>query len=114
MADPAKENLQIAITPPPPPPPPPPQPRFSIELTTDDVVKDQRIPFFGPLQQGRRTENTWVISLFVIFYLVAFAATMLLNDCWQNSHGDCALKPLGRISFQPLVENPLLGPSASS
>ncbi|KAA8546347.1 hypothetical protein F0562_002914 [Nyssa sinensis] len=39
---------------------------------------------------------------------------MIVNDCWRNSHGDCALQPLGRLSFQPLSENPLLGPSASA
>ncbi|KAB1205425.1 Rhomboid-like protease 4 [Morella rubra] len=39
---------------------------------------------------------------------------MFVNDCWTNSHQDCALKVLGRLSFQPLSENPLLGPSAST
>ncbi|GMP47649.1 hypothetical protein CsSME_00015302 [Camellia sinensis var. sinensis] len=88
-----------------------PQPRVSIDFASDELGREQRVPFFRPLSQRR--ENTWIISLFVILHLVAFAATMIVNDCWKNSHRDCALKPLGRLSFQPLSENPLLGPSSS-
>lgn len=62
---------------------------------------------------SRRHGDTWVISLFVILHTGVFIATMLVNDCWTNSHGDCAFKDLGRLSFQPLSENPLLGPSES-
>ncbi|PKI47445.1 hypothetical protein CRG98_032154 [Punica granatum] len=39
---------------------------------------------------------------------------MAINNCVEKSHGDCAVKVLGRLSFQPLSENPLLGPSAST
>ncbi|KAL6962078.1 hypothetical protein U1Q18_037032, partial [Sarracenia purpurea var. burkii] len=100
-----KDHTQIEIKPPPPP-------AISIDSAIDELPKEPKVPFFTHLSQRR--ENTWVISLFVILHLVAFAATMIVNDCWQNSHGDCALKPLGRFSFQPLWENPLLGPSASA
>ncbi|CAK9155505.1 unnamed protein product [Ilex paraguariensis] len=101
MAEPSKSQTQIEMK----QPPTSLQPRISIDLSTEDLIKEQRVPLFGSLSRGR--ENTWVISLFVILHLVAFAATMLVNDCWQNSHGECALKPLGRLSFQPLSENPL-------
>ncbi|XP_016463031.1 inactive RHOMBOID-like protein 8 [Nicotiana tabacum] len=88
--------------------------RFSTELTAEELLKEERVPFpfFKPLSQ--KGANTWIISLFVILHLGAFIATMIVNDCWENSHGDCALKPLRRFSFQPLSENPLLGPSASA
>ncbi|KAK4708364.1 hypothetical protein R3W88_029289 [Solanum pinnatisectum] len=88
--------------------------RFSTEMTADELLKDDRVPFpfFRPLSQKRA--NTWIISLFVILHLGAFSVTMIVNDCWENSHGDCALKPLRRFSFQPISENPLLGPSAST
>ncbi|KAJ8551228.1 hypothetical protein K7X08_000598 [Anisodus acutangulus] len=88
--------------------------RFSTELTADELIKEDRVPFpfFRRLSQKRA--NTWIISLFVILHLGAFIATMIVNDCQENSHGDCALKPLRRFSFQPLSENPLLGPSASA
>ncbi|KAL9449889.1 hypothetical protein AB3S75_011759 [Citrus x aurantiifolia] len=72
-----------------------------------------KAPFFKSRGRKRGTD-TWVISVFVILHVVAFAATMAVNDCWRNSHGDCALKMLGRLSFQPISENPLLGPSAST
>ncbi|KAG8379585.1 hypothetical protein BUALT_Bualt07G0104200 [Buddleja alternifolia] len=90
------------------------QARMSVELTAEELLKEQRVPFpfFRPL--SHRKENTWVISVFVILHLIAFAATMIVNDCWRNSHTQCAFKQLGRFSFQPLDENPLLGPSASS
>ncbi|KAF8411834.1 hypothetical protein HHK36_004393 [Tetracentron sinense] len=78
----------------------------------DEFLREQRIRFFSSGFQ--RKENTWVISLFVVLHLVAFAATMFVNDCSSNSHGDCVLIPLGRMSFQPLSENPLLGPSSST
>ncbi|KAG4996968.1 hypothetical protein JHK84_028001 [Glycine max] len=29
---------------------------------------------------------------------------MFVNDCWNNSHGDCVLQALRRFSFQPLSE----------
>ncbi|GMP92880.1 hypothetical protein CsSME_00042940 [Camellia sinensis var. sinensis] len=89
-----------------------PLPRISIDFALDELGKEQRVPFFRALSQMR--ENTWIISLFVILHLVAFAATMIVNDCWKNSHCDCALKPLGQLSFQPLSENPLLDPSSSA
>ncbi|KAG5544604.1 hypothetical protein RHGRI_017139 [Rhododendron griersonianum] len=101
-------------------PPPPPQPRLSIDSSAaDEFVKEQsqRVPFFKTLysqQRRNKREDAWVISLFVIFHLVAFIVSIIVNDCWRNSHHDCALKPLGMFSFQPLSENPLLGPSASA
>lgn len=92
---------------------PPPQ-RISTELTAEELLKEQRIPFPFFRRLSQRKENTWIISVFVILHLIAFAATMIVNDCWGNSHAQCALKQLGRFSFQRLSENPLLGPSASA
>ncbi|KAL8502123.1 hypothetical protein ACS0TY_021297 [Phlomoides rotata] len=92
----------------------PPTHRISTELTAEELLKEQKLPFpfFRPLSQ--RKESTWVISVFVILHLIAFTATMIINDCWGNSHAQCVFKQLGRFSFQPLPENPLLGPSASA
>ncbi|KAH7290364.1 hypothetical protein KP509_30G044800 [Ceratopteris richardii] len=42
-----------------------------------------------------------------------FIITMFVNSCPQHSDR-CILRFLGRCSFQPLVENPLLGPSSSA
>ncbi|KAK6153836.1 hypothetical protein DH2020_013475 [Rehmannia glutinosa] len=91
----------------------PPLQRLSTELTAEELLKEQRIPFPFFRRLSQRKESTWIISVFVILHLIAFCATMIVNDCWGNSHAQCALKQLGRFSFQPLSENPLLGPSAS-
>ncbi|KAL3504044.1 hypothetical protein ACH5RR_033885 [Cinchona calisaya] len=109
---------------PPPPPPAPPkipssfpapvpqqQPRVSIDFAAEDLQQKVAFPFCRQIRQRR--DNSWVISLIVILHVVVFVATMISNDCGKNSHGHCALKTLGRLSFQPLSENPLLGPSAS-
>ncbi|XP_034677112.1 RHOMBOID-like protein 8 [Vitis riparia] len=89
----------------------PPQPAHYSDAG-DDQVLEQQVRFFK--SGTRKREDSWVISLFVVLHIVAFAATMFVNDCWQNSHRDCAIKVLGRLSFQPLWENPLLGPSSST
>ncbi|XP_008783511.1 RHOMBOID-like protein 8 [Phoenix dactylifera] len=83
---------------------------LGLEMAAPADSATQRLPFFG----RRRSENTWVVSLFVVVHLVAFFVTMFVNDCPGRSGGDCALRPLGRFSFQPFFENPLLGPSSST
>ncbi|XP_021654923.1 RHOMBOID-like protein 8 [Hevea brasiliensis] len=87
------------------------EPTFPSDFT--DSLQDHKTPFFKSRSRRRRSD-TWVISIFVIFHLIAFIATMIVNDCWTNSNGDCAVKALRRMSFQPLSENPFLGPSAST
>ncbi|GFP94924.1 hypothetical protein PHJA_001636800 [Phtheirospermum japonicum] len=91
----------------------PPLQRNSTELTAEELIKEQTVPFpfFRRLSRGK--ESTWIVSVFVILHLIAFCAAMIVNDCWGNSHAQCVFKRLGRFSFQPLAENPLLGPSAS-
>uniref|UniRef100_A0A6N2MWF7 RHOMBOID-like protein n=1 Tax=Salix viminalis TaxID=40686 RepID=A0A6N2MWF7_SALVM len=55
----------------------------------------------------------WLVPLFVVSNIAVFIAVMYVNDCPANS-GSCAAPSLGRFSFQPLKENPLLGPSSST
>ncbi|XP_057537587.1 RHOMBOID-like protein 8 [Amaranthus tricolor] len=79
----------------------------STEKKVDEMTGEKRkIPFFGSM--SKNVESTWLISFFFIVHLVAFFCTMILNNCWDKSHGDCIL-----LVFQPLSENPLLGPSSS-
>ncbi|KAL2893689.1 RHOMBOID-like protein 8 [Bienertia sinuspersici] len=81
---------------------------FSVENGVDEAAGEkQRIPFFGSMSKNK--ETTWVISLFIFVHLVAFFCTMIVNNCWTKSHGECTL-----MFFQPLHENPFLGPSSSS
>lgn len=55
----------------------------------------------------------WLVPLFVAANVVLFVVSMYVNDCPQNSNS-CVGKFLGRFSFQPMKENPLLGPSEST
>jgi hypothetical protein len=55
----------------------------------------------------------WLVPLFVVANVAVFIAVMYVNDCPSNS-GSCVAPSLGRFSFQPLKENPLLGPSSST
>ncbi|RDX72442.1 RHOMBOID-like protein 1, partial [Mucuna pruriens] len=52
----------------------------------------------------------WLIPLFVIVNVIVFIITMYVNDC-PKSPVPCIAPFLGRFSFQPFNENPLLGPS---
>ncbi|XP_065847439.1 inactive RHOMBOID-like protein 8 [Euphorbia lathyris] len=84
---------------------------FSSEL--HGSLQGHKTPFFKSRSRRRRSD-TWVISVFIILLLVAFLTMMLENNCRINSHGDCVAKALRMLSFQPLYENPLLGPSSST
>ncbi|XP_038895553.1 RHOMBOID-like protein 1 [Benincasa hispida] len=55
----------------------------------------------------------WLVPVFVVANSVLFTISMYVNDCPKNS-ASCVGRFLGRFSFQPLKENPLLGPSSST
>lgn len=55
----------------------------------------------------------WLIPFFVVVNTVVFIITMSVNNCPKNSVS-CVAGFLGRLSFQPFKENPLLGPSSSA
>ncbi|OMO95743.1 Peptidase S54, rhomboid [Corchorus capsularis] len=96
-----KPHAQIDIKSPPPPPPP-----FSFSVDNVNPEKNTEVegkfPFFKS-RYRQRASDTWLISFFVILHLLAFITTMLFNYF-----------SLGTALFQPLSENPLLGPSAST
>lgn len=56
---------------------------------------------------------SWLIPAFVIANIVVFVVTMYVNNCPKNSV-NCVADSLGRFSFQPFKENPLLGPSSTT
>lgn len=66
-----------------------------------------------PLSKKRRS---WMVPLFVAANVVVFFVTMVVNDCPKHSGtpSKCIPRFLGRLSFQPLKENPLFGPSSST
>ena len=53
----------------------------------------------------------WLIPVFVVANTILFIITMYKNNCPENLDS-CIAKFLGRFSFQPFKENPLLGPSS--
>ncbi|KAJ4835973.1 Retinoblastoma-like protein 1 [Turnera subulata] len=71
----------------------------------------------GPLvyTEGKHFQKwfPWLIPSFVIANVVMFIFTMYVNNCPKNS-ATCIARFLGRLSFQPFKENPLLGPSSDT
>ncbi|KAJ3680800.1 hypothetical protein LUZ60_015289 [Juncus effusus] len=64
-------------------------------------------------RRQQKSHRPWLVPVMVIANVVMFLITMYVNDCPKNSE-DCFAKFLGRFSFQPTKENPLLGPSSTS
>ncbi|GKU95322.1 hypothetical protein SLEP1_g8695 [Rubroshorea leprosula] len=61
--------------------------------------------------------TSWLVPMFVVANVAMFIAVMYVNNCPKNNlgfEGDCVAKFLGRLSFEPLKENPLFGPSSST
>ncbi|KAK9716516.1 hypothetical protein RND81_06G238700 [Saponaria officinalis] len=62
-----------------------------------------------------RQWTSWLVPMIVVGNIVVFVVAMFVNNCPKNSGRNyCVAKFLGRLSFQPLRENPLLGPSANT
>ncbi|CAL1401144.1 unnamed protein product [Linum trigynum] len=61
--------------------------------------------------------TSWLVPMFVFANVAVFIVTMYVNNCPRNNvgfEGKCVARFLGRLSFQPLRENPLFGPSSST
>ncbi|KAH9618661.1 hypothetical protein KSS87_002864 [Heliosperma pusillum] len=60
--------------------------------------------------------KSWLIPLIVVADIAIFIVAMVINNCPKNYFGvdSCFARFLGRVSFQPLRENPLLGPSSAT
>ncbi|PKI31208.1 hypothetical protein CRG98_048401 [Punica granatum] len=70
----------------------------------DDVYGD-----FRPFKRWA----SWLVPCFVAANIMIFGVTMYVNNCPRNSDS-CVARFFGRFSFQPLKENPLLGPSSDT
>lgn len=61
--------------------------------------------------------TSWLIPMFVVANVAVFIVAMYINNCpknnWEGGRG-CVARFLGRLSFEPLKENPLFGPSSST
>lgn len=74
-----------------PPLPPPARPQFRPPVP---------VPWFA-----------WLVPLILAANFITFATTMYVNDCPARSDECLFFDVLGRLSFQPIKENMLLGPS---
>ncbi|KAM0909703.1 hypothetical protein ACQ4PT_014645 [Festuca glaucescens] len=61
-----------------------------------------------------RRWTSWLVPAASVACVVVFLVTMFVNDCPDRGLGNCFASFLGRFSFQPLKENPLLGPSSTA
>lgn len=62
-----------------------------------------------------KQHRTWLVPLVVLANVAMFIVVMYYNDCPRSGNGDCVGRGvLRRFSFQPLKENPLFGPSATT
>ncbi|CAA6666416.1 unnamed protein product [Spirodela intermedia] len=74
----------------------------------------------APLGPPETAWVAWLVPAFVLANFVAFAYTMYVNDCPGSSPADrggerCILQDtLGRFAFEPLVVNPLFGPTTQT
>lgn len=69
------------------------------------------------LDSTERQWTPWLVPMIVVANISMFIVIMFVNDCPNKNNrgfhggGDCVASFLGRLSFQPLKENPLFGPS---
>jgi hypothetical protein len=64
-----------------------------------------------------REWTSWLIPMFVVANVAVFIVAMYVNNCPKNNlgiDGACVARFLGRLSFEPLHDNPLFGPSSST
>lgn len=61
-----------------------------------------------------RRWSPWLVPAAAVACVVVFVVTMYVNNCQRRNAGDCTANFLGRFAFQPLKENPLLGPSSAT
>ena len=60
-----------------------------------------------------RRWSPWIVPGGAAACVALFLVTMYVNDCPRHNT-NCAAGFLGRFAFQPLRENPLLGPSSAT
>ncbi|KAL5991905.1 hypothetical protein ACLOJK_012816 [Asimina triloba] len=95
--------------------------RGSNENTIHPLSVDMVESAPGPAPEaGRRLDQfrpfgrwfPWLVPSFIVANISMFIITMFLNNCPKNTSTGCIARVLGRLSFQPLKENPLFGPSS--
>ncbi|CAM0870446.1 unnamed protein product [Alopecurus aequalis] len=78
-----------------------------------------------PQHEGEREWTPWLVPSIIVANLILFVLAMYYNNCPAHmatatkaqrdaGAGKCVARFLGRFAFQPLRENPLLGPSSAT
>ncbi|KAJ9549962.1 hypothetical protein OSB04_022505 [Centaurea solstitialis] len=74
--------------------------------------------YTSPVYAEEKQWTSWLVPMIVVANVAMFIVVMIVNDCPKNHNssleGDCVARFLGRVSFQPLKENPLFGPSSNT
>ncbi|CAL9106457.1 unnamed protein product [Musa textilis] len=70
----------------------------------------------GPAEAAERAWTPWLVPVFVVAFVAVFVVEMYVNNCPDHAQpfGRCFARFLHRFSFQPIRQNPLLGPSSST
>ncbi|KAI4370058.1 hypothetical protein MLD38_018443 [Melastoma candidum] len=78
---------------------------------------NSRVAYYYAQASSEEQWTSWLVPLFVVANVSVFVIAMYVNDCPKKNsgvYGSCVARFLGRLSFQPLRENPLFGPSSST
>jgi len=70
-----------------------------------------------PQHEGEREWVPWIVPVFFVANITVFVVTMYVNNCPAHTTArddKCIGRFLGRFAFQPLRQNPLLGPSSAT
>ncbi|XP_020594372.1 RHOMBOID-like protein 2, partial [Phalaenopsis equestris] len=70
--------------------------------------------FYNVPEMEERKWRAWFVPLIVFCNVMVMMVEMFVNKCPVHGGGrrSCVAGFLGRFSFQPIRENPLLGPSS--
>lgn len=73
-------------------------------------------PFYNDPITLEKTHKPWLVPTIVVVEIIVFVFEMVVNNCpgHDSAYGSCVAKFLGRLSFQPWKENPLLGPTSNT
>ncbi|CAL9089104.1 RHOMBOID-like protein 3 [Musa acuminata AAA Group] len=70
----------------------------------------------GPAEAAERAWTPWLVPVLLVAFVAVFVVEMYVNNCPDHPQpfGRCVARFLHRFSFQPIRQNPLLGPSSST
>ena len=75
-------------------------------------------PKRGPVQIQQQQHMPWMVPTFAALHVLAFILVMSHNNCDMRTNiignNACVFSTLKRFSFQPLKENPFLGPTTAN